>query len=104
MYQDRKLIDSDDLLVGVPNPAERSRECYVAWFLPADLENSRDLWPGCEGLFPFADNGAGDQFLVDLRQADPEVIYHTHEDGKSTGLGVKLSAFLAAPRRKQPDE
>jgi hypothetical protein len=104
MYQNLELINSDDLLIEIPNPAERSRECYVAWFMPADVESAQDPWPGCEGLFPFADNGAGDEFLVDLRQADPEVIYHTHENDKSQGLGVSLSTFLVAPRRQQADE
>jgi len=104
MYENRELISSEDLLIGVPNPVERSRECYVAWFMPADVESAQSPWPGCDGLFPFANNGAGDQFLVDLHQPDPEVIYHTHENGKSKGLGVSLSTFLAAPRRQQPDE
>ncbi len=104
MYQHLELINSDDLLIGVPNPVEKSDECYVAWFIPADVESTRSSWPGCEGLFPFADNGAGDQFLVDLRQSDPEVIYYTHENAKSKSLGVSLSTFLAAPRRQQPDE
>ena len=104
MYQDRDLIMSDNILIGVPNPLENDNECYVAWFEPADVENIGAAWPGCDSLFPIADNGAGDQFLVDLRQADPEVIYHLHETGERRGLGVGLSAFLAAPRRPVPEE
>jgi hypothetical protein len=99
MYQDRDLIMSDNILIGVPNPLENDDECYVAWFQPADTENIGAAWPGCDGLFPIADDGAGDQFLVDLRQPDPEVIYHLHETAERRGLGVSLSAFLAAPRR-----
>jgi len=104
MYQDLELINSDDVLIGVPNPVEGNRECYVSWFNPAHVESAQFPRPGCEGLFPFADNGSGDQFLVDLRQAEPEVIYHTHENGKSKGLGVGLAAFLAAPRRPVPSQ
>jgi hypothetical protein len=100
MYQDHKLIMSDDVLIGVPNPIGKEDECYICWFQPADVQNLDDAWPGCEGLFPIANNGAGDQFLVDLRQADPEIIYHLHETGERRGIGVTLSAFLAAPRRR----
>jgi hypothetical protein len=36
MYRNLELINCDDLLSEVPNPVERSRECYTAWFMPAD--------------------------------------------------------------------
>lgn len=104
MYQDRELINAHDVLIGIPNPLEKSKECYIAWFEPADLENLLAPRPGCEGLFPIANNGAGDQFLIDLRQADPEVIYYLHETGERKEIGARLSAFLAAPRRPVPDE
>jgi len=104
MYQEPDLILSDDLLIAVPNPLQTAGECHIAWFQPADVENLRMVWPGCEGLFPIANNGAGDQFLVDLREADPEVIYYLHETGEHRGIGVTLSAFLAAPRKPVPDE
>lgn len=103
LYQDHELILSHDLLVRVPDPIEQEDECYIAWFLPADVENLRDPWPGCEGLFPFAENGAGDRFLIDPAQADPEVLYYP-ETGERRGMGVTLSAFLAAPRRPAPEE
>ncbi len=61
-------------------------------------------WPGCEGLFPIANNGAGDEFLIDLRDPDPEVLYHLHETGEKRGTGARLSAFVSAPRRPVPDE
>jgi hypothetical protein len=104
MYQDRELILSDDVLIDVPNPLEGDEECYVAWFQPADVESVGEVPPDCDGLFPIADNGAGDKFLVDLRQTDPEVIYYLHETGERKGIGVTLSAFLRAPRRPVPDE
>ena len=104
LYQDQALLQSDDVLIGVPNPIEGASECYVAWFEPGDIKTFDSPWPGCQGLFPIANNGAGDQFLVDPREVDPEVIYHLHESGKKAGIGVTLSAFLAAPRRPVPDE
>lgn len=105
LYRDQALVLSNDVLIGVPNPVENEDECYVAWFEPGDLENfTSHPWPGCEGLFRIANNGAGDQFLVDPRQPDPEVLYYLHESAQLNGIGVSLSAFLAAPRRRVPDE
>lgn len=104
LYQNRDLIQTNDLLIAVPNPLEGADECYIAWFRPANVESLREVWPGCEGLFPIADNGAGDRFLVNLCEPDPEVVYYLHDRGERRGLGVALSTFLAAPRRPVPEE
>jgi hypothetical protein len=48
--------------------------------------------------------GASDQFLVNPREADPEVLYHFHETGEFFRLGVTLSDFLKAPRFYPDDE
>jgi SMI1-KNR4 cell-wall len=104
LYEDHELIMACDVLVAVPNPLDESDESYIAWFQPGDVETLKTAWPGCEDLFPIADNGFGDQFLVDPRDPDPEVIVYAHESGERQSLGVTLSAFLAAPRRLAPDE
>ena len=105
LYQDKALALSSDLLIGVPNPATDEKECYVAWFEPGDLKNyTSDPWPGCEGLFRIGNNGAGDQFLVDPREDDPEVIYYLHESAHKRPIGTRLSGFITAPRRPVPDE
>lgn len=73
-------------------------------FEPADAQAATaHPWPGCEGLFPFANNGVGDRYLVDPRISDPPVVYLLHETGEIVELGVPLSAFLRAPRRAVPD-
>ena len=104
MHSDLQLISSENLLIALPNCVEDSTECYVCWFEPADLESAYSPWPGCENLFPIANNGAGDEFLVDLKESDPEVFYHLHETGEKKGLGFKLSEFITASRRPVPDE
>ena len=105
LYQDKALALSSDVLIGVPNPATGEDECYVAWFEPGDLDNfTSNPWPGCEGLFCIGNNGAGDQFLVDPREEDPEVIYYLHESARKRAIGTRLSAFISAPRRPVPDE
>jgi hypothetical protein len=104
LYADRRLIMSQDVVVAVANPLERSKDSYIAWFEPADAEALGSPMPGCEGLFPFAGNGAGDQFLVNPTHPDPEVLYYLHETGEKASLGVPLSAFMAAPRGPLPDD
>jgi hypothetical protein len=104
LYADRDLVMSDDIVISVPNPLQGSKDSYIAWFEPADAETLAIIWPGCEGLFPFADNGAGDRFLVDPKDSDPEVLYYLHETGEKRSLGVPLSAFIAARRSPLPDQ
>ena len=104
LYADRDLVMSRDIVIAVPNPLERSKDSYIAWFEPADAEALDNPMQGCEGLFAFADNGAGDQFLVDPKHPDPEVLYYLHETGEKASLGVRLSAFIAAPRGLLPDD
>ncbi len=102
LYSDRELLGRSDVLIGVPNPAERSAECYVAFFEP--LTGQASGWPATERLVAIANNGAGDVYLVDPTVQDPPVSYLQHEAGTLVPLGVTLSQWLAAPRRDQPDE
>jgi len=98
LYVDSDLINSENISIKVPNLLEKEPECFIAFFEPATSEACESHWPGCEGLFAFANNGLGDQYLVDPRQPDPEVVYYLHETGKKKSLGVTLSQFLSAPR------
>lgn len=82
LYGDRELVARGNVVVDHPNPVESDESCFVAWFNPADTRSLDDAWPGCEGLFPIADNGCNDQYLVDLSQEDPDVLYHLHETGE----------------------
>ncbi|HSR10725.1 MAG TPA: SMI1/KNR4 family protein [Thermodesulfobacteriota bacterium] len=97
LYRNKNRIAMENTLVSIPNPAEGTRESFIAFFIPLDLDSVKNPWPGCEGLLPFADNGAGDAFLIDPAHSDPEVTYYLHEEKRRVGLGVPLSQFLAAP-------
>jgi len=103
LYADHELITRQCVIIGVPNPESDEGECFIDHFVPADLESLAYPWPGTEQFFRFADNGAGDVYLIDPTQADPEVIYYLHEIEKKVPLGVPLSAFINAPRREPPD-
>ena len=104
LYRDRELVESGDVVVEHPNHLDSAEYCFVAWFNPADTRSLDDVWTGCEGLFPIADNGCNDQYLVDLSQEDPDVLYHLHETGERARIGCRLSGFLAAPRRFAADK
>jgi hypothetical protein len=99
LYRDRELVESGDVVVEYPNRLDSAEYCFVAWFNPADTQSLDDAWTGCEGLFPIGDNGCNDQYLVDLSQEDPDVLYHLHETEDLQRIGCRLSEFLAAPRR-----
>ena len=43
-------------------------------------------------------NGAGDEYLVDLRQPDPRVVYLQHDSGRQFELAATLAEFLRLPR------
>ena len=98
LYGDMALVASSDLQISVANPVVNEPKCYVAWFEPGDLQTLVKVPVSCSGLFPFAGNGAGDQYFVDPKQPDPEVMYFLHETESLKGLGIRLSEFLAAPR------
>ena len=71
---------------------------YVAFYQPADAASAADVWPGLESFFAFADDGAGNGYLVDPREEDPAVWFHDHETGERTRVCDHLSQFLTWPR------
>jgi hypothetical protein len=104
LYQDKPRINSEYILIDVPNPGELESESFIAFFEPLDMDSVRHPWPGCEKLLPFANNGAGDMFMVDPTHTDPEVLYYLHESRKIIGLGVTISKFLMAPYHPVSDD
>ena len=78
---------------------------FVAWVEPMDAEHlSGVVWPGTEGHYAFANDGAGDTYLIDPRESDPTVLYYEHETAKTRPVGATLSRFIAAPRIYADDE
>lgn len=96
--------DRDAFEVVLPSHTGEQR-WYVDHIEPVDDEHFKGFrWPGTEGFYRFATNGAGDQYLIDPCAPDPEVLYYAHETSAKTSLGVTLSAFLAAHRDHGEDE
>jgi hypothetical protein len=92
-----------------PDAAERFRQrqrtpdfdLFRRRFEPVDAEHLNGVvWPGTEGYYAFANNGAGDKYLIDPRQSDPDVIYYEHETGKTRPVGATLSRFITVPPRR----
>jgi hypothetical protein len=71
---------------------------HVAFYLPADSESCKTIWPGTETYFSFASDVFGDEYLVDPTQADPPVKYYWHESGEIDHVCDSLSEFMTWPR------
>lgn len=94
--------DMFDVLLKTDGSVER---WFIAWIEPIDEEHlSEPVWPGTEGFYAFANNGAGDQYLIDPRDSDPEILYYEHETGRRRPVGATLSTFLSAERLYDSDE
>lgn len=100
LYADRNLILGQNWYVDLPNPGQGSSESYVAYFQPAVPASLRDLGDGRAGSLAFGNDGAGDEYLVDLRKANPPVVYLQHDSGRQYELAANLAEFLQLPRRQ----
>lgn len=91
--------DKDMFEIEVPSSSGQSKRWFIAWIEALDEEHLKSgNWPGTEGFYAFANNGAGDQYLIDPKRVDPEVFYYEHETGKKKPVGVSLSQFVSAKR------
>jgi hypothetical protein len=96
----RALLEDfrDEFDVVLTGPGGDTR-WFVAWVEPVDAEHLNGVvWPGTEGFYAFANDGAGDMYLIDPRERDPDVIYYEHETAKTRPVGATLSQFIAARR------
>ena len=101
LFDDPELFqnDRDMFEIAVPSEAGQEKRWFVAWIEALDDEHLKgSCWPGTEGYYAFANNGAGDRYLIDPKQEDPEVIYYEHETRKKKPVGVTLSQFVSAKR------
>jgi hypothetical protein len=95
----KSMLDSNFDLVFPPS----RRTWFVAWFEPMDEEHMSLAWRGAEGFYSFANDGCDNQYLVSPQEDDPEVWFYSHETRKRKALGVRVSQFLAAERKRNDD-
>ncbi len=93
LYGDRQGILDGDFEVILPGTR---RPWPVSGFEP--MEDG--TWVDIEGHYAFASDGYGNQYNVRVQDEDPEVLFHDHESGENVALGVSLSKFLAAERKR----
>ncbi len=107
LYSTTELFsdDRDHFKLELADKAGRKKRWYIAWIEPLDKEHlDGPTWPGTEGFYSFANNGSGDQYLIDPQSQDPEVIYYNHESRKMKPVGASLSQFLSAQRNYDSGE
>lgn len=98
LYRDSREIMRGDFWVAETSDAPEEKRWYVAFYVPADAQSTKDTWPGTEKYFTFADDGCGNGYLIDPRLADPPVFFHDHETGDLSPVADRLSAVMKWPR------
>lgn len=96
LYGNLDLLMQSDIEV---LPPDGSEPVYICFFNPADAANLHSPWPGCEKYFAFADDGAGNELLVDPRLNDPPVLWHDHETGEIKAVAPSMSEFMRWKRQ-----
>lgn len=98
LYADREELSRHDFEVSAAPDADSARRWYVAFYQPADRESARETWPGLEQYFAFANDGCGNEYLIDPREDNPPVLFHDHETGELSRVCDHFSEFMEWPR------
>ena len=94
LYENKEEVVRQDFEMAPSLQADEDQRWYIAFYQPADAQAVRDAWPGCEECFAFANDGSGNDYLVDPRVPDPPVRFHDHETGEFTPVCDQVSEFL----------
>ena len=99
LYDDPDELLRGDFEVAAVGASPEQPSWYICFYYPADAEGVHDAWPGCEEYFSFADDGAGNAFMVDPTLDDPPVLFYDHETGEFSTVSQRVSEFLSWPKR-----
>jgi hypothetical protein len=99
LYNNPKELALSDVEVLPPDGGD---PIYICFYNPADADSLQSPWPGCEKHFAFADDGCGNELLVDPTLDDPPVLWHDHETGEIETVAPSMSEFMKWKR--QPTE
>ena len=100
LYQDRDEITRCDIDVAPAADADVDDRWYIAYYEPLDEQSWQHTFFDSRKYLAIANDGCGNTYIVDPRQADPEVLFHDHDDGEVSHICERLSEFLAWPRMK----
>lgn len=98
LYANRRELLRQDFEVAAAPDADSARRWYLAFYQPADRESARETWPGLVKYFAFANDGCGNEYLIDPREDNPPVLFHDHETGELSRVCDHFSEFMAWPR------
>jgi hypothetical protein len=98
LYKDQNELMRGDFYVASSVNAPESERWYVAFYLPADAESSKETWPTCKTYFEFANDGSGNSYIIDPHLSDPPVKFYDHETDEILHVCNTLSQFMAWPR------
>ena len=98
LYENKDEIVRHDFEVAPRDDSTEDDRWYIAFYEPAVAESLKYIWSGCEKYFAFANDGFGNQYMIDPVFEDPPVMFHDHESGEFVPVCDKLSQFLAWPK------
>lgn len=98
LYSNQDELLRADFVVSPKPGAPRNQRWYIAYYNPADAESVRDGGKTDERLFAFANDGSGNEYLIDPTQADPEVRFLDHETGELAPVCERFTEFMRWPR------
>jgi len=103
LYAKKEEIQRGDFEVLTRNSDGVAVTWTVAFYEPADLESLRDAWPDCKEFFAFANDGCGNDYLIDPQKLELEVLFYDHDGGEFTNLGLSLAEFVAVSQKSPND-
>jgi hypothetical protein len=100
LYGNKEELANCEFEVVPPDGGTQAEPWHVAFYEPADAESLRHTFHDPGKYFAFANDGFGNVYMVDPREADPPVLFHDHEAGTTEPVAPSISEFMNWPRRK----
>jgi hypothetical protein len=94
IYSNHAELDRAEFSVVPVGTHEENSPWFIASYVPADVESLRYRWPGTEAYLAFADDGCGNEYLIDPKDADARVLFHDHETGELSEVCGSLLQFM----------
>jgi hypothetical protein len=98
LYANKEELMLSNFAVAASAAVPEEDRWYVSDYQPADGPSVQDAWPGLEKYFAFADDGAGNGYLIDPAESDPPVLFHDHETGELSRVSDRFTEFMRWPR------
>lgn len=98
LHADQQELLRSDFFVA-PTQADAENECWeIACYQPVDEQSIVDCWPGNEEYLAFADDGCGNEYLINPKETDPAVFFRDHETNELIQVCDRLTEFMKWPR------